>query len=418
MAPAPDASILLLEQLFVVLALAHFLGFLTDRLGMTAVVGELATGFVLGPSVFGLLFPAAYAQLFPGTSGAVLDAVTSVGLVLLLVLAGLEVDVDLVRRHARTTVAVGLVGTVVPFVLGFAFGWALPAGFRGPAADRLVFGLFLAIALSISAIPVITRILLDLRMLGTELGGILVASAVLTDVLGWLVLGVVTQAARDGVIAPASALRGIVVLLVFAVGALTVGRWIVPRAVARLSALGPVDRQLGVVVAASLGAGALALAVGLEAFLGAFLLGVVLSRNGGLPAPIEERVESLTVGVFAPLFFGVAGLRADLTALADVDVLVVGSVALGIALAGKFVGVYAGAVLAGRDRWEAVVLGSGLNARGAIEIILATIGLELGILSTELYTVILGVAVITSAMAPPLLKWSFGRLSTTTAADV
>lgn len=410
MAPAPDVSVLLVEQLFVVLLLAHLLGLITDRLGLTTVVGELATGFVLGPSVLGFFFPSLSTRLFPGTSGPLLDGVAAVGLVLLLLVAGLEVDTGLVRRHVRTTVAVGVLGMVVPFGLGFAFGWLLPSGFRGPGADRLVFGLFLATALSISAIPVITRVLFDLRALGTELGGILVASAVLTDVLGWLVLGVVARAAREGVFAPGSALRSVVVLLVFVVGALVVGQRVVDSVVGRLPTLGTADRQVGVVVAGALGAGALALAVGLEAFLGAFLLGVVLSRGEGLPGAVEERLESLTLGVFAPLFFGVAGLRADLGALADVDVLLVGGVALVVALVGKFVGVYAGAVLAGRGRWEAVALGSGLNARGAIEIILATIGLELGILSTGMYTVVLGVAVVTSAMAPPLLRWSFERV--------
>jgi Kef-type K+ transport system membrane component KefB len=410
MASAPDASLLLVEQLFVVLALAHLLGVVTDRLGLTAVVGELATGFVLGPSVLGVLLPTVHAGLFPGTSGPLLDGVASVGLVLLLVVAGLEVDLGLVRRRATTTVLVGVLGMVVPFVLGFAFARALPAGFRGAGVDRLVFGLFVATALSVSAIPVITRVLLDLRVLRTELGQVLVAAAILTDVLGWLVLGVVVRAARDGTLAPATALRSVVVLVTFVVAALVVGRRVVPGALSRLPALGSTDRQVGVLVAASLGAGALALAVDLEAFLGAFLLGVVLSRSGGLPEAVEARFESVTVGVFAPLFFGVAGLRADLTALADPDVVLVGTVALGIALVGKFAGVYAGAALAGRSRWEAVVLGSGLNARGAIEIILATIGLDLGILSTATYTVILVVAVVTSAMAPPLLRWSFGRL--------
>ncbi|WP_152043327.1 cation:proton antiporter [Salinigranum salinum] len=412
MASAPDASLLLVEQLFVVLVLAHLFGFVTERLGLTAVVGELATGFVLGPSVLGLAFPSLYADLFPGTSGPLLDGVASVGLVLLLVVAGLEIDLGLVRRHATTTAAVGVFGMVVPFGLGFLFGWALPAALRGPSTDRLVFGLFVATALSISAIPVVTRILLDLRLLGTELGQMLVAAAVLTDVLGWLVLGVVVQAAREGSIAPASALRSVVVLAAFVAGALVVGRLVVPGAVSRLPALGTTNRQVGVVVAAGLGTSALALAVGLEAFLGAFLLGVVLSRAGGLPTAVEERFESVTVSVFAPLFFGVAGLRADLTALADPTVIVVGAVAVGVALVGKFAGVFAGAVLVGRSRGEALVLGAGLNARGAIEIILATIGFELGILSTELYTVILGVAVVTSAMAPPLLKWSFDRLGT------
>lgn len=407
--PSVGASLVLVEQLLVILVVAHLLGLLTERLGLTAVVGELATGFVLGPSVFGTAFPTARAALFSAATAPFLDGIASVGLLLLLAVAGLEVDAGLLRRTARPTALVGVLGTAVPFALGFGFGWLLPASVRG-SADPLVFSLFLAIALSISAIPVIARILLDLRALGGEIGQILVASAVLTDLLGWLVLGVVARAARDETMTPDVVVRSAAVLVAFVGVALVAGPRVVAAGRRYAPAIGGANRQVGVLVAAALGAGTLAVALGLEAFLGAFLLGIVIRQSGGLPPAVGERFESLTVGVFAPLFFGVAGLRADLTALGDPTVVLVGAGALAIALVGKFVGVYAGAVLAGRTRWEGITLGAGLNARGAIEIILATIGLQLGILTVGMYTVVLGVAIVTTALAPPLLRRSLRRV--------
>lgn len=385
------------------LVVARALGTLTDRLGLTRVVGELATGFVLGPSVFGRLAPAAYAPLAPAAASPPVEALALFGLVLLLALAGLETDVPLVRAHARSVVVVGSVGLAVPFVLGVALGLAIPAPLLTGTTPRPVFALFLATSLCISAIPVIVRILIDLDQEHTVLGQRLVATAMYTDVVGWLLLSVVVGVARAGRIDGRAIGTVVLALAAVLLGAAWLGQRLVDAVLAALpdqSALG----HLAVLTAAAVCGSGLTYALGIEPALGAFVVGLLFARAGGIPEPARASFERLTLGAVAPVFFGVAGLQADLGLLFDPVVAVVGTVTLAVAAAGKIGGVYLAATWLGAGRREAIGMGIGLNARGAIEIVIATVGLELGILSARIYTVVLVVAVVTSAMTPPLLR--------------
>ncbi|MFC7068621.1 cation:proton antiporter [Halobaculum lipolyticum] len=385
------------------LVVARLLGSLTERLGLTRVVGELATGFVLGPSVLGRAAPAATDWFAPALASPLLAELSLLGLVLLLALAGLETDVDLIRSYARDVVAIGSAGLAVPFVLGVGVGVVVPAALLTGESSRLVFALFLATSLCISAIPVVVRILIDLEAFDSPLGQRTVATAMFTDVVGWLLLGVVVGVARAGRLDGRAFATVVLVLAAFLIGAAVVGQRAVDAAVARLPA-DDVGGHLLVVVAAAVGASALAHAVGIEPALGAFVAGVLFARAGGIPERARSAFERGTLRVFAPVFFGVAGLEANLGLLADPTVAVVGAATLAVATVGKVGGVYLAATALGYDRTDAAGMGVGLNARGAIEIVIATVGLDLGILSPRMYTVVLLVAVITSAMTPPLLR--------------
>lgn len=264
------------------LIVARGLGTLTERLGLTRVVGELGTGFVLGPSVFGRLVPTASDQLAPAIASPLLGDLSLLGLVLLLTLAGLETDVALVRSYARDVVAIGSAGLVVPFALGVGLGLVIPAALLTDVTPRPVFALFLATSLCISAIPVIVRILIDLEAFDTPFGQRTVATAMYTDVVGWLLLSVVVGLARVGRLDPRAVGTVLLALLGVLFGAVLVGQRVIDVVLARL----PEDDARGhlvVLVAAAVGGSALTYAVGVEPVLGAFVVGILFARASGVP---------------------------------------------------------------------------------------------------------------------------------------
>jgi Kef-type K+ transport system membrane component KefB len=404
--------LLLFAQLFLLLLVARLLGGAARRVRLPPVVGELLTGIVLGPSMFGSVAPEAFRTVFPGAVGQshLLEAVSWLGVVMLLVLTGLETDLDRIRRRATSALSVSAAGIAIPFVLGFGLAFALPRRFL-PDAPQLVFALFLATAMSISAIPVVARALIDLDALRYDLGQLTLAAAMAVDVAGWILLSVVAGLAHGGGVSVATTGRTILSLALFLGLSLTVVRWIVSGFVSWADLESGGERaKVSTLMLFALGLGACTHLLGFEPILGAFVAGLVLGQVEDFGLDVYRSFEALTLGVFAPVFFGVAGLRVDLAAVLSPDVLLVGLLTLSVAVVGKFAGAYAGAKAVDRTAWESVALGAGLNARGAMGLVVATIGLNLGVLTTEMYAIVVLVDVVTSAMAPPLLRFSLGRV--------
>lgn len=394
-------------SLTLVLVAAHTLGIVADRLGFAPVVGELLTGLVLGPAVLGLVAPGLTSLVVPVPDR--LAALASLGLILLLVLAGTEVDVLALRKYVRPTVAVATGASVVPFLLGFAVGWLLPARYLVSPAQRVPFALFLATALSISAVPVAVRVLIDLDAMDRTVGQLTLTAAILIDAAGWIVLTVVSDIAREGQVNPFALGRTLVVLCVFIVLVVSVG----PRIVARLFDVtahvrSPVLTGFSIVIVLGFGLAGTSLALGLEAVLGAFLAGVLVRNR--LDSETARVFQMVTLGLFAPLFFATAGLQADLSGLFTPDTLVVAGVTFAVAVLGKFIGTALGGWLTGLTRMETLCLAIGLNARGAMEIVVAALGLTIGVFTPTIYTVIVLVAIVTSVMTPPLLRRALSRL--------
>ena len=407
MTAEPALLLTFLAGVTLVLAAAHALGTIADRLGFAPVVGELLTGLVLGPSILGLVVPTVTAIVVPVPDR--LAALASLGLILLLVLAGTEVDVRTVRRYLRPTIALATGAAVVPFVLGFVLGWSLPVRFLVAPEQRLPFALFLATALSISAVPVAVRVLIDLDVMDQTVGQLTLTAAVVIDAAGWIVLTVVSDIARKGQMNPLGVGRTVGVLTVFVVGVFLFG----PRIVETLFGVtsyvrSPVLTGFSIVVVLGLGMAGASLALGLEAVLGAFLAGILVRNR--LDAEAERVFQIATLGLFAPIFFATAGLRADLTGLFTLDTLLVTGVTLVVAVLGKSLGVILGATFTDLSRVETICLAIGLNARGAMELVVAALGLSIGILTPTIYAVIVLVAIITSVMTPPLLRWALTYL--------
>lgn len=406
---APDEHQLLVfwTQFGLLLLTARLLGQAMRRIGQPAVVGELAAGLLLGPSVLGRLLPGVGAWLFPAddVQSAMLFTVSWIGAVFLLVGTGFETDLALIRRLGRAAALVATGSLVLPLALGTGLGFALPAVFREGDDNRIIFVLFMATALSISSLPVIAKILAEMGLMRRNFGQMILAAGMANDVAGWILLGVIAGLAKAGRIAVGPLVVTVLGMTVFVIGSLTVGQRAVDAWLRQLR-----QRDAGragtftAVVVVALFAGAVTQALGVEAVIGAFVAGIVLGRSKFKQGDVEEQLEVVTAGVVAPIFFATSGLRVDLGLLGDPQVLFWGAVVIAVASLSKFTGAWLGARVAGLPSREGLALGVGLNARGAVEIVIATIGLSLGVLNQAAYTVVVLMAIATSMMAGPMLR--------------
>lgn len=407
---AAHGLLVLLLQVGLLLLLAVAAGGLARLCRMPAVVGELAAGVLIGPSVFGHLLPAASGWLLPQQSEQfhMLDAIGQLGVLLLVGITGMQMDLKLVRRRIVGAAGISAGGLLVPLGLGIGLGYLLPGSFLAWRGNRELFALFLGVALCVSAIPVIAKTLSDLNMLHRNVGQLTLTAGMVDDAAGWVLLSLVSAMAASGV---GAGDVGLAVLKVVAVvgGAVLLGpplvrtvfRFIPPHAVQPFS-----------VVLLLLGAAGTQ-ALGLEAVFGAFLAGILIGGFSGWEPAAYAPARTVTLTILAPIFFATAGLRMDLTALRDRATLLGGLAILAVAILGKFTGVYGGARWSRMNRWEALALSAGMNARGVIEVVVAMVGLRLGILNTATYTIVILVAIVTSLMAPPILRLAMARVEQT-----
>ncbi|WP_235193124.1 cation:proton antiporter [Streptomyces viridochromogenes] len=408
---AGHPMLLFLLTVGVLLTLAIALGRLTVRFGMPPIVGELSAGVLLGPSLFGWLAPGAAGWLLPRQPEQMhlVDAVGQVGVLLLVGLTGMETDLRMIRRRRNTALRVSLAGLLIPLGLGIALGYPL-ARLLDAGSDTHVFALFLGVAMCVSAIPVIAKTLMDMRLMHRDIGQLTLAAGMIDDAFGWLMLSVISAMAVGGLTAGTvgHAVGALVLVLILAV---VVGRPLVRRI---LRWCGDSAEQTVAAVGAMLLLSAAGThALGLEPVFGAFVCGMVIGSSREWSPSKTAPLRTVVLGVLAPVFFATAGLRIDLRALAKPSVLAAALLVLGVAVLGKFTGAYVGARLSRLGRWEALALGAGMNARGVIEVIVAMVGLRLGILTTASYTIIVLVAVATSVMAPPILGFAMKRVDST-----
>lgn len=412
--PIPAHQLLVfLLQVGTLLLLAFALGLLAKRLGIPAIVGELCAGVLLGPSILQQVAPGLSDWLLPRDAGQfhMLDATGQVGVLLLVALTGIHMDLSLVRRRGSVAVRISIAGIVLPLAMGVAAGLLLPGSLVPHSADRATFALFLGIAMGVSAIPVIAKTLMDMRLLHRNIGQLILCAVMVDDVVGWLLLSVVSAMATTGVrTGDIAASLGWLAVVLAGAALLRPAVNAVLRAAARTPGSGPTST---VVVVFALLASAATQAMGLEAVFGAFAAGLVISGCGALDRERLASLQTLVVAVLAPIFFATAGLRMDLTALARPTVLLTGLGVLAVAIAGKFAGAYVGARISRLGHWEGLALGAGMNARGVIEVIIAMVGLRLGVLSPEMYTIVILVAIVTSLMAPPILRFAMSGIEHT-----
>ena len=404
---------MLLLQMATLLCSARLLGEVCLRFGQPAVLGELSAGILLGPSFLGSMSPGT-SWIIPHTEaqGHILAIVSTLGAMVLLLITGMETDLALIRRRKRAAFGVWAGGVLVPLASGFALGMTLPDNLLGDPSQRGIFAMFVAVAMSISALSVLAKMLRDLKMSRRDVGQITMAAAMLEDVTGWVLLSVVIALASDhslGLSQVGLAIGKVVFFIAFGV---VIGRPVLRKIMrATQDHLRSRDRLITVVFAAALAFAAFAMSLGLEPVLGAFMAGALFSTMPRLPKAVGHFYESVALGMLAPIFFAVAGMKVDLKALFQPSMLGYTLAVLGVACFGKVVGTYAGARLIGRvDHWTALAMGAALNARGSMEIIIATIGLKLGILTPESFSMIVVIAPTTSLLAPPALRFCLSKV--------
>lgn len=401
--------LLFLLQFALLLVAARSLGVLATRFGLPSVVGELLAGLVVGPSLLGNVAPGLFEWLFPQNAEQfhLLEIVSWLGVIMLLILTGLETDIGLILRKGKSAAAISLGGIAVPFATGLGLGFLLPQSFLAAPDKRLIFALFIGTAMSISAIPVIAKVLMEMNVIRRDIGQITLAAGMIDDTIGWILLSVVAGLASSGTVSFLTVGRSFLSVLIVLVVAYTVGRRLVGLLIRTLdNHVGGDGVMITTLMALALAFGTVTHALRLEAVLGAFIAGILVGQVKRFDDRLRHIFEQMALGIFAPVFFAAAGLRVDLAQLADPGVLAVGLLVLTIAIVGKFAGAYVGARASRQGHWEALSLGAGMNARGAMEIIVATIGFTRGILTADMYSIILMVAVVTSLMAPPILRWT------------
>ncbi len=330
-----------------------------------------------------------------------LEALAWIGVIMLLLDTGLETDLGILQGVGRASAIVSSLGILIPWISGFILGWEIPSSYLANPHGRIIFALFIAVAMSISAVPVIAKILMDMDLMRRDLGMLILAAGILDDTVGWLMLSVVAGLATHGTIdlrSLGSIAIAIVVFLGFCyfIGAnlvVRIMRWVDDRALAEHAGM---STMVGIAMVCAI----VTQAIGIHAVFGAFIAGVMIGRSARLRKSDRTELEAATIGVFAPVFFAYSGLKVDLLALHGVTILVIFLV---IAIAGKLIGCSGGALLAGRSWRESLAVAVGMNARGGMGIIVALLGLSLGVLTQEMYAIIIVTAIVTSLLTPPLL---------------
>jgi Kef-type K+ transport system membrane component KefB len=389
----------LLAALASVVLLGRVLGYLFRGIGQPPVIGEVVAGILLGPSLLGYFWPEAYTFILPQSVAPSLGLLSQLGVVLYMFLVGVELDTEVLRGQLRTTAAISLTSMAVPFALGLWLATGLYARFAPAGVPFTHFALFVGVAMSITAFPVLARILTDRGISTTPLGRLALTCAAIGDVTAWCLLAFVVgivQSTQGRVWLP-TALTLAFIAFMFVV--------VRPAILALLERSG--DRQrhdgaLAMALVAVLVSAFATEAIGVHAIFGAFLLGAVIPHHSGLASLVKDRIESLVTILLLPAFFAFAGMRTEIRLLDDVTAWLTCAAIVLVATAGKFGGAVLPARLAGYQWRQAARLGILMNTRGLMELIVLNVGLDLGIITPALFTMMVIMALVTTMAAGPL----------------
>ncbi len=412
-APKGPSEVIFILQILALMIVGRLLGEAMLRMGQPAVMGQLVAGLLLGPSFFGLVLPDMQHALFPKNpeQKAMIDAISQFGILLLLLLTGMETDLKLVRQTGRAAVFASLMGIVIPFVCGVALGEMLPDAMLPDPRKRLITSLFLGTALSIASVKIVAMVVREMNFMRRVVGQVILASAIIDDSVGWIIVSIIFSLALHGAVDAMSLAQSVVGTFVFMVLSLTIGRRIVFFIIRWVNDTFVSEYAVITAILAIMAGMAMTThLIGVHTVLGAFVAGILIGESPILTKHIDEQLRGLITAFFAPVFFGIAGLSADLSILSDPKISLLTAGLILIASIGKFGGAFIGAELGGLTRREGFALACGMNARGSTEVIIATVGLSMGALNQNLFTMIVVMAVITTLAMPPTLRWALARI--------
>jgi K+:H+ antiporter len=394
----------LLVQIVLVILVARLFGAAARKLGQPSVIGEMAAGVALGPSLLGALSPSAYQTLFPSSSFGVLGLFSQIGVILFMFIVGLDFNWSHVRHRARSAVVISYISIALPFLLGVSAALVLYAHHAPAGISFRAFGLFMGIAMSITAFPVLARILDERKMLTTSVGAMALSCAALGDVTAWILLAfvvaVVTAAGSVG-----AAVSTVVSTIVFAGVMIFIVRPLIrPILLTRESRDAFSKERMALVIGIALASALVTEVIGIHALFGAFLAGAALPVDDTVRDGLHDRLESFSSVLLLPLFFAFTGLRTQIGLLNDGGSWVILAGVIVLATIGKLGGSALAARWTGMDWRNSFVLGALMNTRGLMELIALNVGYDLGVISPEIFTVLVLMALVTTAMTSPLVS--------------
>ncbi len=399
-------TLILLVQISGLLLFARLLGELAQRIGQPAVVGEIFAGIILGPTLLGNV-PMVAEYMVPNDSGRnYLTIISMLGAMFLLFIAGMETDIKLIKHHSKKAIKIAATALFVSFVSLFLYSLTIPDNLLVNPNDRYVFGAFIAITISVSAISVIAKVLIDLNLIRRDFGQLFVAIGMIDEAAAWILISIFIGFVGG----LTSSIGGIIFsfskVILFIVLGFVIGKFLIKYVITFLqNKIKLRYKFLTLVVIVIFVYGAIATALGLEAVLGAFVAGIIFGQIPHLSDKTIDRLESITFAIFAPIFFASAGLQVNILEFTDPSILTLSVVLILIAFSSKAIGGYVGArFFAKSDHWTSMLFAVGTNTRGTIQIIIATIGLTVGLISKDIFSIIILISILSSIISPILIK--------------
>jgi Kef-type K+ transport system membrane component KefB/nucleotide-binding universal stress UspA family protein len=401
--------VLVLIEVLIVIGLSRLVGLGFKAIKQPLVIGEIFAGIMLGPSLFGLIAPGLAHSLFPAETMPYLNVLSQIGLIFFMFLIGLELNPKYLSGNLKTTILISNLSIIVPFASAFGLSFVLYPLVSNNHVNFAPFALFLGAAMSITAFPVLARIITENNLQGTRLGTLALTCAAVDDVTAWCILAVAIAVARHGSI-DQQAILTIIESVVYIGFMFTVGRWFLKRLskhhhrAGRLSQLVLAIIYMGVVASALITE-----FIGIHLIFGAFLLGAVMPKDEELVRELAIKTEDFVLIFLLPIFFAYSGLKTQIGLLNSPNLWLLSALILLVAIGGKYTGAYVAARLSGIDKREASALGWLMNTRGLTELIVLNIGLELGVITPLLFTMLVIMALVTTFMTSPLLEWTYPK---------
>jgi len=391
-----------LLALAVIIVTARLAGLLFGLIGQPTVIGEVCGGIMLGPSLLGQIAPDLYAQLLPVSVAGFLGIYAQLGVILYLFLVGLELDLGVMRKSGHAALAISHASIILPFLLGSGLALMLYPVLSTNDVPFTVFALFVGVSLSVTAFPVLARILTDLRMSRSQMGAIALTCAAIDDVTAWCLLALVVSIAQSHAL---DAIRTVVLTLAFVAVVLLVVAPIVRRLTPRMDRSENLTRTgLSIVLTAMLASAMTTEYIGIHGFFGAFLLGAIIPHGSRIAGELNRRLDDFVAVLFLPAFFAYTGMRTQIGLVSGLENwLICGAIIL-IACVGKFGGTLIASRLSGVSWRDSAALGVLMNTRGLVELIVLNMGLDLGVISPKLFTMLVIMALVTTFLTTPILQ--------------
>ncbi|WP_276134885.1 cation:proton antiporter [Polluticoccus soli] len=389
-------------QLIIIIIASRLCAFLFKKIGQPPVMGEIIAGIALGPSLFGALAPDISAFIFPPASLGNLQLLSQIGLILFMFVIGMELDLNIIKRKARSAVFISNASIILPFALGAGLSFFLHTSYAPAGISKLAFALFMGIAMSITAFPVLARVLKEKNLSQTKLGAVALTAAAINDVTGWCILAfVIALAKADGMATSFYTLGATIAYM--AVMLLAVRPFLKKLSAQKSNDTLIKQSSLAIIFLILLGSAYACEVIGIHALFGAFMAGVVMPIEWNFRKLIIDKVEDVASIMFLPIFFVLTGLRTQINLLNDPALWSICLVIIALAIIGKFGGSYIAARIAGESKHDSLAIGALMNTRGLMELIILNIGYDLGILSPEIFTMMVIMALVTTFMTSPVL---------------